>query len=519
MCLRWKGSPLEGDSIEFLGSMSSLRYNYPFSVDLAWLSQLSSLKHLDMSFVNLKTAVDWVHEINRLPNLKELHIRYSGLTNTVPTLRQFHLTTLNVLDISRNIFNSPIASNWFWNASSLIYLDITFCQFYGAIPDEIGKTTSLEQVSFQQNNLMSTMIPSSFKNLCNLKSLPLGPALPSWLKSQKGIKFLHMSNASITEIPDWFWVVFSRAKFLDLADNQISGTLPATLEFMAANNMDMTSRVGILSNTIMARADWRRYQHAIGGIIQLLGLVPWEAVGAITTSPTKGMQAKKLGGGCPSGPDDGAGEGRWHPGRGVVAAAVLVLGESCGTGAGGRAAASHVGRRRGEELAQDWVRVWLRKNPDEPGSRAPALESLDLSHNELSGEIPSSMSSLTSLSHMNLSYNNISGKIPTGNQFNTFDTSVYIGTIGLCGPPITGSCPGNSSGQDTHGNHRDLEDISLYLAMVIGFVLNLGMVFCVMLFKRSWRIAYFMFVDELHGKIYAAVVVRCAILKRKFGNN
>lgn len=147
------------------------------------------------------------------------------------------------------------------------------------------------------------------------------------------------------------------------------------------------------------------------------------------------------------------------------------------------------------------------------------LESLDLSHNELSGEIPSSMSSLTSLSHMNLSYNNISGKIPTGNQFNTFDTSVYIGTIGLCGPPITGSCPGNSSGQDTHGNHRDLEDISLYLAMVIGFVLNLGMVFCVMLFKRSWRIAYFMFVDELHGKIYAAVVVRCAILKRKFGNN
>lgn len=55
--------------------------------------------------------------------------------------------------------------------------------------------------------------------------------------------------------------------------------------------------------------------------------------------------------------------------------------------------------------------------------------------------------------------------------------------------------------------------------MVIGFVLNLGMVFCVMLFKRSWRIAYFMFVDELHGKIYATVVVRCAILKRKFGNN
>jgi len=43
------------------------RYNHPFSVNLAWLSQLSSLKHLDMSYVNLHTAVDWVHEINMLP--------------------------------------------------------------------------------------------------------------------------------------------------------------------------------------------------------------------------------------------------------------------------------------------------------------------------------------------------------------------------------------------------------------------------------------------------------------------
>ena len=61
-----------------------------------------------MSYVNLTTAVDWVHEINRLPTSKELRLSDSGLRNTVPCLRQFNLTALEVLDISLNNFNTTI---------------------------------------------------------------------------------------------------------------------------------------------------------------------------------------------------------------------------------------------------------------------------------------------------------------------------------------------------------------------------------------------------------------------------
>uniref|UniRef100_A0A0D3EQZ9 Leucine-rich repeat-containing N-terminal plant-type domain-containing protein n=1 Tax=Oryza barthii TaxID=65489 RepID=A0A0D3EQZ9_9ORYZ len=51
-----------------------------------------------------------------------------------------------------------------------------------------------------------------------------------------------------------------------------------------------------------------------------------------------------------------------------------------------------------------------------------SLESLDLSHNQLSGEIPQTLSNLTSLGELNLSYNNLSGRIPSGPQLDTLHT-------------------------------------------------------------------------------------------------
>lgn len=780
------------------------RYNLPFSVDLAWLSQLSSLKHLDMSYVNLTTAVDWVHEINRLPTLKELNLKDSGLRITVPSLRQFNLTALDVLDISFNSFDTSIAPNWFWNATSLTVLNLQSCYFYGPIPNEVGKMTSLEQVSFQQNNLMATMIPPSFKNLCNLtlldlessnttgditelmeglpncrwnklqmldlslnnisgelpnqlgtlsnltylalsgnsltgkipswvwdlrklillelrgnkisgvvnedhlnsladlellglgstqlqikirpdwippfkvqavllESLQLGPEFPSWLKSQTSIKILGMANTSINAIPDWFWVVFSKADFLDLRYNQISGTLPATLIFMAAYTLLLSnnrfsgaipkfsrniSYIDISSNSLSGTlpSDFQVPQltglflnnNSISGTIpfwlcsleklqvldlstnMLTGEVPncqedsypyknnlvtvnlnnnnlsgefpsafrnfpdvifldlsynkfsgklpvwiWEKMPILALLrlrsnrfyghiPSELAMSKelqfldlaynKLSGSIPhsivnlsamarnfgyseilqrsiagsSGPH--LYNSRYYLISFRETVSVFTKGQqlefssqlrymvfldlSCNNLTG------EIPQDIGALIALKAFNLsWNQLSGEIPVSigQLKELESLDLSNNGLSGEIPSSMSALTYLSTMNLSYNHLSGKIPTGNQFETFNASVYMGNIGLCGRPLTGSCPGNSSSQDTHGNHLDLGHISLYLAMIIGFVLNLWVVFCVMLFKTSWRIAYFRFVDELYDKIYVTVAVRFAIWKRKYG--
>ncbi|XP_028123837.1 receptor-like protein EIX1 [Camellia sinensis] len=63
------------------------------------------------------------------------------------------------------------------------------------------------------------------------------------------------------------------------------------------------------------------------------------------------------------------------------------------------------------------------------------LESLDFSLNQLSGEIPLCMSSLTFLSHLNLSYNNLIGRIPLSTQLQCFENASFVGNK-LCGPPL-----------------------------------------------------------------------------------
>lgn len=128
------------------------------------------------------------------------------------------------------------------------------------------------------------------------------------------------------------------------------------------------------------------------------------------------------------------------------------------------------------------------------------LESLDLSYNYLSGEIPSSLSDLTFLSWLNLSYNDLSGRIPTGQQLQTLNNQyLYIGNPGLCGPPLLNNCSTNETGQHVTQKH----DISsFYLSLSTGFMAGLWTVFCALLFKKRWRIAYFGLFDLSYDKIY-----------------
>ena len=74
-------------SLKNLSSLQTLdlSYNYDMiSNDLEWLSHLSNLRYLDLSFVNLTLAVDWLLSISKLPSLSELHLTGCGLHQITP---------------------------------------------------------------------------------------------------------------------------------------------------------------------------------------------------------------------------------------------------------------------------------------------------------------------------------------------------------------------------------------------------------------------------------------------------
>ncbi|KAI5004166.1 hypothetical protein ZWY2020_031409 [Hordeum vulgare] len=150
-----------------------------------------------------------------------------------------------------------------------------------------------------------------------------------------------------------------------------------------------------------------------------------------------------------------------------------------------------------------------------------SLVSLDLSQNKLSGEIPSSLSSLTSLSYLNLSYNSLCGRIPSGPQLDTLNaenpSSMYIGNSGLCGRPVHKNCSGNdpSIDGDLKSSKQEFDPLSFYFGIVLGFLVGLWMVFCALLFKKTWRIAYFHLFDERYSRVYVFVVMKLASFANK----
>ncbi|KAM0069134.1 putative leucine-rich repeat-containing, plant-type, leucine-rich repeat domain superfamily [Helianthus debilis subsp. tardiflorus] len=185
-------------------------------INMQWLSSMRSLRHLDMSGVNLTEASDWFQVINTLPSLAQLHLSRSGLPDIHPNVASLNLTFLSSLDLSGNYFFNSFMPRWIFSITSLVSLDLSGCHFSGPpIPSSTSSfhnLTSLKFLHISENEFMSSSLV--IKELSsiggNLISLDMGSC---------GVK-----SATLDSLHN-----LTSLLSLDLSENQLTSTIPKSL--------------------------------------------------------------------------------------------------------------------------------------------------------------------------------------------------------------------------------------------------------------------------------------------------
>ncbi|XP_020079863.1 receptor-like protein 12 isoform X1 [Ananas comosus] len=209
--------------------------NGPCVDNLSWLSQLSSMRVLDLSMLNLSNATDWLEVVNTLHSLTDLSLLGCSLTKIPTSLSYVNFTSLKFLDIGSNgPFNTTLPT-WLWNLTELSYLDLGYSGFHGKIPDSLGNLTSLNALYLESNNFEGS-IPTSIQNMCNLVSINLisvgiGGDIAELVRPShcpwKNMEELMLGNNKFHgSLFGWLEEIKS-LDTLDLSNNSLAGPIPS----------------------------------------------------------------------------------------------------------------------------------------------------------------------------------------------------------------------------------------------------------------------------------------------------
>ncbi|KAF7076859.1 hypothetical protein CFC21_081462 [Triticum aestivum] len=456
-----------------------------------WLGNCTSLWYLYLS-KNLLTG-HVPSKISLLGQLTELDLSNNNLDGMITEEHLVTLNNLKHLDLSHNSLSGPLPLEFV--AKGLVELTLSSNSFTGHIPDSICKLRNLLVLDLSGNlldgelpqcsqkpnlvflllshNKFSGKFPSSLKNYSSLAFVDLSVnnfygTLPSWIGDLVYLRFLQLShNFLCGDIP----VTITNLKHLrqlSLAGNSISGVIPWSLSNLTAMAQKHSKRHEVDM--------FKWYSGQVGKFREVLPIV---------------MKHQEL---------------KYGTRIFDVVSMDLSLNHLTGEIPDGITSLNGL-----LNLNFSWNQL-SGKIPGKIGAMK-SLESLDLSRNNLSSEIPTSLSGLTYLSSLDLSYNNLTGKIPPGSQLDTLyleNQSIYKGNIGLCGPPLERKCSRDNSPE--HNNQQKIQKVSepvlfFYFGLGSGFVAGLWVVFCTLLFRKVWRVAYFHLFDKSYDKAYVFVVV------------
>ncbi|XP_031112936.1 receptor-like protein EIX2 [Ipomoea triloba] len=366
---------------------------------------------------------------------------------------------LSILLLGGNGLSGYIPDCWMhW--PNLVVINVNENQLIGSMPNSTGLLNILESLDAHMN-MLSGYFPPSLQKCTHLLKLDLGEngftgKIPTWVgTSLSNLTILRLrSNHFFGELPPSICHL-SFLHLLDLADNNFFGGIPLCFRNLSGminidtnkNEMPQSMIFEIFHESALATTKGKEYSLDIT-ILKLFASLD------LSSNKFSGKISIEL--------------------TNLVGLRSLNLSGNNLTG----------------------------NIPKEMGNMK-LLESLDLSKNKFSGEIPLSFSSLSALGVLDLSYNNLSGKIPSGTQLQGFNASCYIGN-NLCGLPLPKNCSvddGQISKYENEGDDDSDEVDWFYVSMAIGFAVGFWVTCGSLFLVRSWRIAYFQFLDNKFNSI------------------
>ncbi|GJW97045.1 leucine-rich repeat protein [Tanacetum coccineum] len=365
----------------------------------------------------------------------------------------------NILNLGNNNLSGVIPECWEkWQRLTILNLENN--NFSGGFPRTLGQARNILSLSMRENKLVG-QLPSSLMNLTSIEILQLGGnelegSIPYWLGAElSSLRLLNLkSNNFVGSIPHELCYL-KHVHILDLSNNKLFGDIPRCFNNFSVFSGEEFFRgylfyvnIGRVRNKEVISSDslvikGHEYIYSTNLIfVRLLDLSSNNLVGHIPSELTTLVKLKSL-----------------------------------------NLSRNHLTGRIPEKIGD-----------------LKELESLDLSMNKLSGELPMSLSSLNSLSSFNVSYNNLTGRIPSSTQLQSLNGSCFVGNK-LCGDPLSEPCSRvktpDTDREEDDGSHG--VDWGLIISVVSGFVVGFWVIVAPLIVSRSWRIAYFRFLNDLSG--------------------
>ncbi|KAB2631587.1 LRR receptor-like serine/threonine-protein kinase GSO2 [Pyrus ussuriensis x Pyrus communis] len=450
----------------------------------------------------------------KFPNLAIIDLSHNQLEGPLPL---WCFPNVDYLYLEGNLFSGPISSNIDQMMPKLEELLLDENHLNGTIPPSICKMQKLQILSLRSNQF-SGELPHAWNMESIMVFLDVGQnnlsgKIPTSLGVLRSLEILKLNDNNFGgEIPDALQNC-SSLRSIDLGDNKLSGKIPL---WIGGSNVSKLSRLRLRSN------------YFSGCISQQLCNLQGLHILDLSHNNLSGTIPMCLDNLTSLVNDDSSSYEYdydvWEQATLTIKGEELVYNKTLDLVKSIDLSSNNLQGEIPEEISSLIMLGTLNLSMNQLIGKIPSkvgnlrwLETLDLSHNHLSGQIPQSLSSLTFLSHLDLSYNNLSGRIPTGNQLQTLNfSSIYVGNQWLCGVPLSTKCPEDVTfiPKDAKEENEDGKDkLWLYVSVVLGFIIGFWGVCGTLILKTSWRYAYFQFFDDIKDKVALAIALKVARFK------